>query len=435
MTVKEFIKRNLQTVVLLCFLGLLCAGINLDISSELRPDPSQVADRTGVFHLGVGPNASFGALESDEDEDEEGEKSAKAKADDPQKKEQSAQIHLIMVGDMLMHDAVLRSGEADGRYNYDGLFAHVADYVKQTDLAIVNQETILGGKSLGLSGYPCFNSPEELADSEIRSGFNIILHATNHAYDKGKTGIINTINYWEDNYPQIPYLGINKSQTHKDDFLCIYEKDGIRVAILNYTFGINGGSLPNSESYLVDILEEERVRADLKRAAAKVDFVVVCPHWGTEYQLTENSYQKRWTDIFLEEGVDLVLGAHPHVIQPIRWVKRDGKKMLVYYSLGNFVNGTTRTGTDVLQRIIGGMADVTISRGEDGRVQVSDYGVRPLICHYDRKGHYTTYFLEEYTPSLLRKNGYRHQIPGLTIDSCWGYVDQVWGELAPSKNN
>lgn len=415
MTLQEFIKRILKCGILICFLIFMYCGVNKAGKYVNAEKADKIAERTGVFYLGVGPNASISEF---------------GKEIDIGKEESDPKVSIAMVGDMLMHESVLKCGKKNGIYNYDGLFEHVADHVRQTDLAIVNQETILGGTDLGLSGYPEFNSPTELGDSEIKAGFNIILHATNHVYDKGKKGILNTIHFWENQYPGIPYLGINKNREHKDNFLCCYEKNGIRIAILNYTFGTNGERVSEENSYLINYLDENRVVRDLKRAREKTDFLIVCPHWGTEYKLAPNNYQEHWTRIFLKNGVDLVLGAHPHVIQPIQWVT-DGKdkKMLVYYSMGNFVNGTTRSGSDVLQRIIGGMAEVTIKRDAQGKIKITDYGVRPLICHFDEQGNYTTYFLREYTEDLLKKNEYRKRIPDLSMAKCWNYVHRVWGKI------
>lgn len=338
-------------------------------------------------------------------------------------------ITLVMVGDMLMHERVMESGlQEDGSYDFDHLFQHVEERIQAADLALVNQETILGGTDMGLTGYPCFNSPYELGTAEVDAGFDVILHATNHALDKGKKGAMNCMDFWEEQYPEIPYLGINKNEEQQDG-IYIYEQDGIKLAILNYTYGTNGISTPSDMPYLVDYLNKEQVLAELKLANELADFTMVCPHWGKEYYLGVSSEQKKWTQIFLENGVDLVIGTHPHVIEPVEWVTDDaGNQMLVYYSLGNFVNGTSGTGEGVMNRCVGGLAEVEIGRDEDSKVVIKDYECIPLVCHIDEGEAYTVWYLEDYTRDLAAKNHIVKQDPDFSLENCKSLVEKVWGE-------
>ncbi len=342
---------------------------------------------------------------------------------------QSETIEIVMVGDMLMHTKVLDKGvQADGSYNYDFLFEHVGDKVQKADLALVNQETILGGTELGLSGYPCFNSPYELGDALVKTGFDVILHATNHALDKNKSGLLNCMNYWEVNYPEITYLGINKSQEAQDNNLFIYNQNDIKIAVLNYTYGTNGISTPADMPYAVNYLEKEQVVQDLQKANELADFVIVCPHWGTEYQLTISDNQKYWANLFLENGVDLVIGTHPHVIEPIEWLSDEqGNQMLVYYSIGNFVNGTSGTGSGVANRMVGGMADITIGKDADGNVEILSYDAIPLVCHWDEE-QITTYYLSDYTAELANNNDILEQDAEFSLEGCHALVEKVWNK-------
>lgn len=339
------------------------------------------------------------------------------------------EIRLMMVGDMLMHERVMESGlQEDGTYNYDHLFTHVKDQIAEADLALVNQETILGGVELGLTGYPTFNSPYELGIAEVEAGFDVILFGTNHALDKGKKGVINCMDFWETNYPEITWLGINRSQEAQEEFLYVYEQDGIRIAILNYTYGTNGIKPPEDMPFLVNYLEEGKVREDLARAEEMADFTVVCPHWGIEYVLEPSGQQKNWTQIFLEGGADLILGTHPHVIEPVEWVSdEEGNEMLVYYSLGNFVNGTAGTGAGVMNRMVGGLADVTVGRDDEGQVVIKEYDVIPLVCHIGRGDEYTVWYLEDYTEELAAENHICSQDPSFSLANCQALVEQVWG--------
>lgn len=343
---------------------------------------------------------------------------------------------IVMVGDVLLHTPVEEScRRPDGGYDYDSLFAHTNEEISAADLALVNQEVIIGGSELGISGYPCFNADFSLCDSLVSTGFDVICHATNHALDKGRAGLISCAQHWREQYPQITVLGIHDTPdtaTSCGADPVIIELPELRIAVLNYTYGTNGISLPEDMPYAVDLLNEEQVVADLRRAEELADFTIVCPHWGTEYRLTPDTSQEKWVRIFLENGADLVLGTHPHVIEPIEWVTdpENGHEMLVYYSLGNFVNWTSGTGEGVANRMVGGMAEVTITMNDAGEVEITDYGVRPLVSHVTAEsGGVTTYFLEDYTQELEAQNEITLQDPDFSLEYCINLCDSVWGDL------
>lgn len=344
--------------------------------------------------------------------------------------EEDNSLRIVMVGDMLMHMKVVNSGkQEDGTYNFDHLFENVKDTIEEADLAIVNQETILGGEELGYSGYPSFNSPTELGDAEVKAGFDVILHATNHALDKKKNGVMNCMEFWDTNYPDIEYLGINKSQQEQDEDIYVYEENGIKIAILNYTYGTNGIKTPSDMPYLVNYLKEDKIRADVEKAESIADFTIVCPHWGTEYRLESDAKQEKWTKLFFECGVDLVIGTHPHVIEPVEWITDEqGNGMLVYYSIGNFVNGTSSTKGDLTHRMVGGIADVTLERNESGEVVIADYDAIPIVSHVAEGKEFTVYYLSDYTSELAEKNLINLQDADFSLEECNKVVDQVWGE-------
>lgn len=343
---------------------------------------------------------------------------------------QQPQVTLLMVGDILLHTPVEKSAKReDGSYSYDAIFENTKDLISAADLALVNQEVILGGTELGISGYPAFNAPYEVGDDLVEAGFDVICHATNHALDKGKQGVTNCLSYWESSHPEISILGLHDSA---DDPLFIYEKDGMRIAFLNYTYGTNGIALPADMPYAVDLLQKDKVISDIKYAESVADFTVVCPHWGTEYRLTADASQEKWTKIFLENGVDLVLGTHPHVIEPIELLtdEKTGNSMLVYYSLGNFVNWTSSSGDGIANRMVGGMAQITLTRDETGIVSISDYGITALVCHLTSgQDGVTVMPLSSYDETLASQNEIRSQDPHFSLDYCVNLCDQVWGDL------
>ena len=339
-------------------------------------------------------------------------------------------VEIVMVGDMLMHGRVMESGlKEDGSYNFDHLFENVKDTIQNADLALVNQETILGGTELGLSGYPAFNSPYELGDSLINAGFDVILHATNHTLDKGKKGVLNCMNFWDTNYPEITYLGINKSQEEQDNDIFIYEQDGMEIAILNYTYGTNGIKTPDDMPYIVNYMDEEKIIKDLQYAEENADFTIVCPHWGTEYVLSATDSQKKWAKIFMENGADLVIGTHPHVIEPVEMLTdENGNEMLVYYSIGNYVNGTSGTGEGTTNRMVGGIANIVLTVDDNDKVYIEKYDVIPIVCHIDEKTEYTVYYLSDYTEELAKENHIVSQDANFSLEACENLVNKVWNK-------
>lgn len=346
--------------------------------------------------------------------------------------QESSRINLIMVGDILLHTPVEESAlQEDGSYSFDKLFENTREELQAADLALVNQEVILGGEELGISGYPAFNAPYAVGDALVEAGFNVVCHGTNHALDKGKKGLLNCLAFWEDNYPEVCVLGIHDSAEEEDE-IYIYEQDGISIAILNYTYSTNGIAMPADMPYAVDMLDKEKVLEDIRLAEELADFTIVCPHWGTEYLLETDSSQEKWTQLFLENGVDLVLGTHPHVIEPIEWVKDEvnGREMLVYYSLGNYVNWTSSSGEGIANRMVGGMAQVTIGRKEDGEVFIENYGVEPLVAHLEEGVNgVTVYFLDEYTEELAAANEIMKQDSAFSLQYCRELCKRVWGGL------
>lgn len=317
-------------------------------------------------------------------------------------KEDSSSVHLLAVGDNLIHVQVVKSGKkANGTYNYDHLYSNLSEEISAADIAVINQETIFGGNDFAYSGYPNFNSPTEIGDAVIKAGFDVVLQATNHAMDMGVKGIKNDLNYWS-LHPKIKVLGIN--ETEKDyNKINIIEKNGIKIAMLNYTYGLNGYTLPKDMPYLVDLLDRKKMTEDIKKAEAQADFTIVFPHWGTEYVYQNTAQQTELTNFFYKQGVDLVIGTHPHVLEPVKWIKNNpDHKMLVYYSLGNFISYQREA-----PRMLGGMADVTITKDRKG-TYISDASIIPIITHYENSSkdyHYEIYKLKDYNDALAKLHG------------------------------
>jgi poly-gamma-glutamate synthesis protein (capsule biosynthesis protein) len=312
----------------------------------------------------------------------------------------AAQVTLLAVGDNLIHIEVVQEGkQADGTYNFDSMYENLASEIASADIAIINQETILGGEAFAYSGYPNFNSPTEIGDAIINTGFDVILHATNHAMDMGLKGVKNTLAYWK-KHPEVTVIGINESLEEREQ-IPIVEKNGIKLALLNYTYSLNGYSLPKGKPYLVNLLDKKAMSKDIQKAETLADFTIVFPHWGSEYTYEVTAAQEDLTKFYYEHGVDLVIGTHPHVLEPVEWIETNkDHRMLVYYSLGNFISYQKEA-----PRMLGGLANITITKDESG-TYISDSGITPIVTHYDHgPSDFTLYRLRDYTEALAKVHG------------------------------
>ena len=360
-------------------------------------------------------------------------------------------INLLMVGDNLMHMGIVSTGaQADGSYNYDFLFEGIQEYLGQAEVKIINQETILGGNHEGFSGYPNFNSPTEVGDAIAGAGFNVVLHASNHTADMGVDGMKNCVDFWEQ-HPEVLTVGIRdrdketvatdmqeaeallakegqlKVMTEAGNEIPLMQVEDVTFAILNYTYGPNLGSLPKAYEGYMDMLCEydassrlidfttlrKEVLEDIEAAEQLADVVIVCPHWGTEYTTSPSSYQKKFAIQMTEAGADIIIGTHPHVVQPVEWVEAEnGNRALCYYSLGNYVSTQKQT-----LCMLEGMAWVTFRMTENGLVLVEEEtGVVPLVCHYNAMPvrMESVYLLEEYTEEQAAAHGIR-EYGGVTL--------------------
>lgn len=308
------------------------------------------------------------------------------------------EVNIKMVGDCLIHSPLYKAArQEDGSYNFDMLFENIKSDIESADLAIINQETIFIDDRNNYSSYPMFGSPVEVGDAEVNAGFDIIAHATNHTIDKGLQGISDTINFWETKYPEIKYLGIHDSTEDSD--VEYIEKKGIKFAFVNYTYGLNGlESRRIGQEYMIDLLSDNDIEQTLQTAEQNADITIAILHVGTEYVYKPTDYAKKQVDRFIDNGADIVLCAHPHVVEPYEMrTTEKGNTALVYYSLGNFVSNQ-----DELPRLLGGMADITVKRN-GGNIEIVNYNMVPLVTHQER-GYFTTYKLEDYTDELCKKH-------------------------------
>lgn len=262
----------------------------------------------------------------------------------------TATIKLLFAGDVMGHGPQITSAQIvkNESYDYEPCFQYLSTIIESADLAIANLEVTLPGKP-PYQGYPQFRSPDELAKALRLAGFDMMVTSNNHSNDAGKDGLIETINTLQEyGFYQ---TGTFKNQEEKDLFypLIVY-KDSFKLAFLNYTYDTNG--LPTAAPTIVNLIEESQIEKDLTIAKAmNPDAIIVLMHWGLEYQLTESKAQRDLAKNIFNWGADLIIGSHPHVIQPIKaydLIQKDStmKKGLITYSLGNFISNQNKPNTD-----------------------------------------------------------------------------------------
>ena len=291
----------------------------------------------------------------------------------------TSKLSLVMVGDGLLHSSVYNDAYKDGVYDFKPQLEYIKPIVQNYDLAFYNQESILGGTSIGLSDYPTFNSPWEFGDAMIDAGFNLVSLANNHTMDRGEKAIINSCEYWKTK--DVLTAGSYCSSEEANE-IKIKEKNGIKYTLLAYTYGTNGISVPSGKEYLVNLYSDEKAKNDIEKVRDKVDLLIVSMHWGTEYRSEPTEEQQRQANYLSSLGVDIIIGTHPHVIEPITYIN----DTLVIYSLGNFISAQS-TNNDY-NTMVELMTSVDVIKEEkDGQATIKlDNLNNELLYNYYKKG-------------------------------------------------
>lgn len=336
-------------------------------------------------------------------------------------------LKMLSVGDNLIHDGIYKQAQkrAGGNgYDFSYCYARVKDTVSAADIATINQETIVA-KSYEPSGYPLFNSPQELGKAVIDAGFDIVNLANNHMLDKTAKGLSEAIDFWDS-------TGLARTGAYKDaqdlEKVEYIEKNGLKIGLVGITQYTNGLTLP-SGSPLKYILtsDEATIERKIKAAKAQCDVVLVNVHWGSEYTTTPAQDQRNLAKKMANWGANVIIGHHPHVLQPVEWIDNtDGTRTLVAYSLGNFISQQ-----NTAARVIGGMLHYDITKDfETGKVTVSNVRFETIVTHYVNGSHdVQIYPLSQYSDALAKKQAARIKQSDFSV----AYIEEFVGKVIPAE--
>ena len=344
-------------------------------------------------------------------------------------------VSFVAVGDNIVHSTVLSDSRTlaegtDKEFNFTPMFENVAPIIKEADFAYINQEAPIAGASRGYSGYPMFNSPAQVVYDLSEVGFDIFNIANNHMLDKHTAGYKSTVEFFKQS--GLTYIG---GFENKEDYenIRIIEKDGITIALLSYTYGTNGLVLDAKSDMVVplcDSYSNDEIDRQSKKARELADVVIVSMHWGNEHwndNLSPSWLQEEQMQILVNNNVDVIIGSHPHTLEPMRWQERpDGKKTLVMYSLGNFLSGM-----EYMRNHVGGIAGFDIVK-IGGETLIKNASFVPTLCHFNsRVREFKIYKLAEYSEELLKKHG--TQVRGTDTRRDFDYLVSLVKKTVPEE--
>ncbi len=332
--------------------------------------------------------------------------------------------NLIFYGNV--RDAASCAVSGGRAYNFAPTYASVKDTIHSADIAFINQESLMCGDGYAFSYYPRFNGPQDLAYDLAETGFDVVNIANNHMLDKGADGLEATIDFLR-TVDGVSLIGGYKSQDEYAQPL-VLETNGIRIAFLTYTTFTNLAKSPASSPLVIPYPDDDTVASQLARARELADFVIVSVHWGDEYTFTPNASQKSLANLLAENGADVIIGHHPHVIQPVEYIDRpDGKKTLCVYSLGNFVAEQDHDFT-----MLGGLISFDIVKIGD-TTTAENVVFQPTVYYFNTsfyKNH--VYFLKDFTEDLAASHGLAYYGKSITVEKVTEYVkNTISSEFLP----
>ncbi len=317
-------------------------------------------------------------------------------------------VTLKAAGDNLIHDVIYQQAairstlKGELGYDFYPAYERIAPLLEGADFAFLNQETLLASDVFEPSSYPLFNSPTQVGDTMIQLGFNLFSQSNNHTLDKGAQGIAATLDYWDRQQQQhdLVVAGLYRDEADMEN-IRVLSKNGISVALVAFTEHTNGLKLSADVPYqLIYTSELDKIQHQIEKARRLADVVIVSVHWGTENSHIVNDAQRNLAHQMANWGADIILGQHPHVLQPIEWVGEYGQTIVIY-SLGNFISAQN-TGNN----LISGILELEIKKNlETGEIFFTDPFLTPIVTHYERNyDNLTLYPLAEYTSELAEKH-------------------------------
>ena len=299
------------------------------------------------------------------------------------------------IGDILLHDSVYNAAATDDGFDFNPGLQAIAPILQGADIAIANQESMIGGSEIGLSSYPAFNSPYEIGDALQQAGIDLVTTANNHTLDRGVRAIENSIDHW--NAIGMPYTGSFISEEDKANIRTLTEND-ISFAFLAYTYGTNG--VVPKQPYYVNYIDLDLIRRDVEKAEDAADLTVVSLHFGNEYEPLPNASQETLVQELADLGVDIIIGHHPHVLQPVAWVDGvNGNRTFVAYSLGNFLSGQQGD-----ERNIGGIVGIEVVKttlDDETTFELANPMFYPTFTRRSSEGHFEVVPLKQAKPELF----------------------------------
>ena len=337
--------------------------------------------------------------------------------------DESKKLTLIAAGDNLIHKTIVDKAWRPylGTHDFHFLYTPIVDTIQSRDLAVINQETIFISDNSLISDYPTFGTPQVMGEALVDSGFDIVLSATNHTWDKGARGVTDTLNYWKTFHPEITLLGIHDSPLAFNTIDYV-EKNGIRLAMFNYTYGLNGFRVPVSLYYMVNLLgQQNKFLNDVRIAENEADMTVCFLHIGEEYRYQPTAFQMGYVSALIDAGADLIICAHPHVVEPAGYVTTAaGNTGLVYWSCGNLISAQSK-----VPRILGGLADVTITKDDSG-TRISSWDFIPTVTHFSGMD-VRVFLLKDYNDVLASVNHANYNDGPLTTERLWNLWTSITG--------
>ncbi len=320
-------------------------------------------------------------------------------------KKEEEKVSFLAVGDNIMHKQLIDKAKQGETYEFLPYYTHMQSYIKEADVSFINQETILGGRNFKYSGYPLFNTPDEMAGTLHELGFDIVNGSTNHAFDMNEKAVDHSIQLFK-RYKDMKYIGLYQSKEEQKK-VPVIEKNGIRIALLSYNQYVNYDQKPSEYRY--NNFDKTKMKEDVQRAKKVSDVIVVSCHWGKEYDTKPNDFQKKFAQYLTDLGVDVIIGTHTHTLQSVEWLDgKDGHKTLVAYSLGNFISGMLEEETQ-----LGGMLSFDFKK-DNGKVNIENITLTPLVNHFYAENQrniigtrygFTVYRLKDYTDELAKQHG------------------------------